>query len=372
MSALGIVFCDHYFSALEQKSELTKVRTPASVPFGGRFRLIDFTLSDMVNAGIKDIGVIAKENFGSLIHHLDSGAEWDLNRRRGGITMLTPLSRPESHSIFARGRLDALRSIKGFIKDSKHDLVVMTFGGTVANIDLSAMMEEHRKNDAYLTIAYSEIPAGVGEMILELEKDGTVSGVSYLHEPCEKSHPFAIGAYIMGRKDLLEFLDEADNNDYTNMNRELIQMNLGSRKIYGYRHDSYARIMRGVEDYFSASMDMLNPELKKDLFAPERPVYTKVKDSVPTFYDYNAEVENSLIADGCTIKGTVRNSVLFRGVTVEEGAVVENSILMQNTKVGKDARVSRVITDKNVKVTEGNELRGAVKLPFVIGKGKTV
>ena len=93
---------------------------------------------------------------------------------------------------------------------------------------------------------------------------------------------------------------------------------------------------------------------------------------MPTFYDYNAEVENSLIADGCTIKGTVRNSVLFRGVTVEEGAVVENSILMQNTKVGKDARVSRVITDKNVKVTEGNELRGAVKLPFVIGKGKTV
>ena len=372
MSALGIVFCDHYLSAVEQKTELTRVRTPASVPFGGRFRLIDFTLSGMVNAEIKDIGVIAKENFGSLIDHLDSGAEWDLNRRRGGVTMLTPLSRPESHTIMARGRLDALRSIKGFIKDSRHDLVVMTFGGTVANIDLTAMMEEHLKKEAYLTIAYSEIPAGTGEMILDCKEDGRVEGITYLHEESDKVYPYAIGAYIINRKDLLEFLDESDNNDYTNMNRDLIQRNLATRKIYGYNHNGYARILRYVEDYFIACMDMLNPELKKDLFTSERPIYTKVKDSVPTFYDYHAEVENSLIADGCTIKGTVRNSVLFRGVTVEEGAVVEDSILMQNTKVGKDARICRIITDKDVTVGEGTELRGAAKLPFVVGKGKKV
>ncbi|MBQ7935976.1 MAG: glucose-1-phosphate adenylyltransferase subunit GlgD [Clostridia bacterium] len=372
MNALGIVFCDHYYSEKDQKTELTRVRTPASVPFGGRFRLIDFTLSDMVNAQIKDIGVIAKENYGSLIDHLDSGAEWDLNRRRGGLTMLTPLSRPENRTIMARGRLDALRAVKGFIKGNRHDLVVMTFGGTVANIDLAAMMEAHVKKDAYITIAYSEIVAGAGEMILQPDQDGRIKNITYLHEDSEKIYPYAIGAYVMNRKDLLEFLDEAENNDYTNMNRELIQKNLETHRIFAYQHIGYARILRQAEDYYSACMDMLKPELKKDLFTPERPIYTKVKDSVPTFYDFHAQVENSLIADGCTIKGTVRNSVIFRGVTVEEGAVVEDSILMQNTKVGKDARVCRVIADKDVLVGEGSELRGAAKLPFIIGKGREV
>ncbi len=372
MNALGIIFCDHYYSEKDQKTELTRVRTPASVPYAGRFRLIDFTLSDMVNAGITDVGIITKENFGSLVHHLDSGAEWDLHRRHGGITMLTPLSRPENHIIMARGRLDALRAVKGYIKDGHHELVVMTFGGTVANIDLGAMMEAHVKNDAYITIAYSNITAGAGEMIVEPNEKGVIESIAYLHEESQEPHTYAIGAYVMYKKDLLKFLDEADDNDYTNMNRELIQKNLDGGKVYGYLHNEYARILRKVEDYYNASMDMLNPSLKKELFNPARPIYTKVKDSVPTFYDFNAKVENSLIADGCTIKGTVRNSVLFRGVTVEEGAVVEDAILMQKTKVGKNARVCRIISDKNVNISEGNELRGAVKMPFIIEKGKEV
>ncbi len=371
MRALGIVFCDHYYSEKDQKTELTRVRTPASVPFAGRFRLIDFSLSAMVNAGMRDIGIIAKENYGSLIDHIDNGAEWDLNRRRGGVTMLTPLSRPENHSILTRGRLDALRAIKGYIKGKNHDLVVMVFGGTVANLDLTEMMEAHRKNNAYITIAYSNIVAGEGEMIVNAKADGRVESITYLHEESAEPHPYAIGAYVMSRKDLLEFLDEADEKDYTNMNRELIQQNL-DRPVYAYEHTGYARILRRLEDYYASCMDMLDPACKKDLFAAKRPIYTKVKDSVPTLYDFHAQVENSLIADGCTIKGTVRNSVLFRGVTVEEGAVVENAILMQNTKVGKDARVCYCIADKDVTVSEGSELRGVAKLPFVIGKGKEV
>ena len=371
MNALGIIFCDHY-AERHPKSELTKVRTPASVPFAGRFRLIDFTLSGMVNAGITNVGIISKENFGSLADHLDSGVEWDLQRRKGGITMLTPLSRPGNHTIFARGRLDALRAIKGYIADERGELVVMTFGGTVANIDLEAMMEYHVERDAFITIAYSKIVAGAGEMVVEPNVEGVIENITYLHGEGEEERLFDVGAYVMYKKDLLKFLDEADDNDYTNMNRELIQKNLSTGRVYGYLHEGYARILRDPIDYYNASMDMLNPEMKKELFDPKRPVYTKVKDSVPSFYDYEAKVENSLIADGCVIKGTVRNSVLFRGVTVEEGAVVEGSILMQKTKVGKNAKVCRVISDKNVQIGEGNELRGAVKLPFIIEKGKEV
>ncbi|MBQ8894850.1 MAG: glucose-1-phosphate adenylyltransferase subunit GlgD [Clostridia bacterium] len=370
MNALGIIFCDHY-SENTPKNELIQSRTPAALPYAGRYRTIDFALSGMVNAGISDIGVICKENYGSLLDHLGSGEDWDLNRRKGGIMLLTPLSRPE-HTTATRGRLDALRAVKGFIAGLNHELVVMAFGGTVANIDLEAMMEEHLKNDAYLTVAYSRIPAGAGEMMVHSMADGRIESITYKQSGTREVGNFAIGAYVMSKKDLMEFLEEADNNDYTNMNRELIQKNLPTRKICGYEHNGYARIIRTVEEYYAASMDMLDPKAKMDLFAAERPVYTKVKDSVPTLYDYHAIVENSLIADGCTIKGTVKNSVIFRGVTVEEGAVVEDSILMQRSVVGKNAKVSRTITDKNVTVSEDCEMQGTAALPFVIGKGKKV
>ena len=201
-------------------------------------------------------------------------------------------------------------------------------------------------------------------------EEGRIEAISYLHAPSPEAQGFALGTCIMKKADLLEFLDEADNNDFTNMNRELIQKNLSNRRIFAYHHPGYARIIRTVEDYFSASMDMLKPELKMQLFPAERPVYTKVKDSVPTLYDFNASVENSLIADGCIVRGTVRNSVLFRGVTVEEGAVVENSVIMQKTTVEKNARVVHTITDKNVVISEGAEMQGTPALPFVVGKGK--
>lgn len=370
MKALGIIFCDHYSENCAPNA-LTQSRTPAALPFAGRYRTIDFSLSDMVNAGIKNIGVICKENYGSLMDHMGSGEAWDLNRKKGGIKVLSPLSRPEL-TASVRGRLDALRAVKGFIADQHADLVVMAFGGTVANIDMKAMIKAHLEKDAYLTMSYGEIPAGVGEMIVHPNADGRIETVSYLHAPSEDAHNFALGTYIMNKDDLLDFLDEADNNDFTNMNRELIQKNLSDRRIFAYHHPGYARIIRTVEDYFAASMDMLKPELKKELFPAERPVYTKVKDSVPTLYDFHAVAENSLIADGCVIKGTVRNSVLFRDVTVEEGAVVEDSIIMQKSVVGKNAKVSRTIADKNVTISNDCEMQGAPALPFVIGKGKKV
>ena len=371
MNALGLIFCDHYSSNLPN-NELTRSRTPASLPFGGRFRAIDFSLSSMVNAGMSDIGVICKENYGSLIDHLRSGEDWDLNRRNGGITLLTPLARPETKIWPIRGRLDALRAYKQFIADARQELVVLAFGGTIANIDLEAMLEEHVKNDAFVTLAYSNIPAYTGEMILHLQEDGRIENISYQREEEAGRHYFALGTYIVNRLDLLDFLDKADNNDYTNLNRDFVQRNLASCRIYGYHHQGYARIIRTIEDYFASNMDMLNPELKMELFDAEHPVYTKVKDSVPTLYDYHAIVENSLIADGCVIKGSVKNSVIFRGVVVEEGAVVEDSILMQKSTVGKNAQVCRVITDKNVVINEETEVRGASSLPFVIGKGKKV
>lgn len=369
MNALGIIFSDHY-NDNGPVNALTVGRTPSSLPYAGRYRTIDFALSAMVNANIGDVGIIAKENYGSLIDHLGSGEDWDLNRRDGGLIMLTPLARPDSHIIASRGRLEALRTIKGYIEDSREDYIVMAFGGTVCNLDLEAMLKVHEESGAYLTLAYADIPANAGEMTIATNGD-QITDVAYLTKKAEKA-PCALNFYLMKRADLLSFLEEADNKDYTNLNRELIQRNVESKKICAYYHQEYARIIRTVEDYYASAMEILDPAIQKELFTKERPIYTKVKSSVPTFYGYEAAAENSLIADGCVINGTVKNSILFRGVTVEEGAVVENCILMQKSRVEKGSKVAHVITDKNAVISEESDLKGAPGTPFVIGKGKQV
>ena len=370
MNALGIIFCDHY-DTKALKNDLVYSRTPASLPFGGRYRLIDFTLSSMVNANIDEIGVICKENYGSLVDHIGNGQDWDLNRRKGGIKMLTPLARPESTHSISRGRLDALKAVKGYIADNSYEWVVFAFGGSVANIDLDAMLEQHIADKAYLTIAYADIPAGAGELLMDVEKDHTVSAIHYQKTAATQGR-YALATAIMKKADLLDFLEEAEDNDYSHLNRELIQKQLDTKKICGYFHKGFARIVDTVDEYYKANMDMLNTDKRNELFDADRPVYTKVKDSVPTIYDFGAAASNCLIADGCVIKGIVKNSILFRDVVVEEGAIVENAILMQKTKVGKGAKISHIIADKNVTISAQTELRGAAGLPIVIGKGKQV
>ena len=370
MTALGMIFCDRY-DTKTPKSELVYSRNPASMPFGGRYRLIDFTLSAMVNADIDEIGVICKENYGSLVDHIGNGKDWDLNRRKGGIKLLTPMARPDSNVGISRGRLDALKAVKGYLADTAYEWVVFAFGGTVANIDLEAMLEQHIADNAYLTLAYANIPAGAGELLLDVEKDHTVSAIHY-QKTAATQGIYALGTAIMKKADLLEFLDEAEDNDYSHLNRELIQKQLGTKKICGYYHGGYARIVDTIDEYYDANMEMLNTAKRNDLFAAERPVYTKVKDSVPTLYDFGAAASNCLIADGCVIKGIVKNSILSRNVIIEEGAIVENAILMQNAKVGKGAKISHIVADKNVTISAETELRGAAGLPIVIGKGKQV
>ncbi len=370
MNALGIIFCDRYGNKMP-KTELVHSRTAAAIPFAGRYRLIDFTLSSMVNADIDEIGVLCKENYGSLFDHIGNGKDWDLNRRQGGIKLLTPLARPESRAAFDRGRLDALRSIRGYIADKRCEWVVFAFGGTVANIDLEAMLAQHIADDAYLTLAYANISAGAGEMLVDVEKDHTVSAIHYQKEE-NIPGAYALGTAIMKKADLLEFLEEAEDNDYTHLNKELIQKNIGVKKICAYLHEGYASIVDTITEYFETNMEMLDPKKKAALFDANRPVYTKVKDSVPTLYDFGAAASNCLISDGCVIKGIVKNSVLGRNVTVEEGAIIENSIVMQNAVIGKGAKLDYVVADKNVKIHEGVKLQGTGTLPIVIGKGKQI
>ncbi len=363
----SLIFSDSYRG---QNNELSMNRTLASIPFGGRFRLVDFVLSSLVNAGVSNVAVITSRNYASLQDHLGDGKYWDLNHRNSGLRILSPFFRSETNNeaFLARGKLDALRSVQKHIKSIREEYVVVSNANIVANIDFEKAFEQHISSGADITCVYSKL-ANNSRTELELTVDAAdrVTDITY-SEGDGKTALTSLGIYLMKRDLLMDIIRDADAHDHYLFEKYALINNLDKLNIKGYEHTEYARIILDVNDYFEASKDMLNDEIRSQLFTSDRPVMTRVKDSVPVLYHYNANIENSLIADGCHIDGTVKNSIIFRNVTIETGAVVENSVIMQNTVVGKNSSLNNVILDKNVNISENKELCGAAEYPYVFKK----
>lgn len=367
----SLIFSDSYSG---QQNELSSGRTLASIPFAGRFRLVDFTLSALVNAGVSNVAVITKSNYASLQDHLGDGKYWDLNHRNSGLRILSPFYRSETNSeaFMARGKLDALRSVQKYIDSVKEEYVVISNANVVANIDFDAVFDSHIQSGADITCVYSMLTADTRRIIqLALDKSSNVTSMTYAEATGEKV-PASLNIYVMKRSLLLDIIRDADTHDQYVFEKYALINNVDKLKIMGFEHKEYARVIRTVNDYYNASADMLNADIRNELFTDSRPIMTRVKDSVPVLYHYNANIENSLIADGCHIDGTVKNSIIFRNVTIETGAVVENSIIMQNSVIGKGSSLNCVILDKNIKISDNKHLCGAAEYPYVFKKNAEV
>lgn len=367
--ALGIVFANVNDSLV---SELTKVRSIASVPFGARYRLVDFALSNLVNSGINKVGVITKENYRSLMDHLGSGKPWDLDRKNNGLFILPPYSTVNS-GIY-RGYVDALSGIMTFLTRSNEDLVVLCDGNIVGNIDVAAMIERHNKTGADVTIAYKngKPPKAINDtMLLSFDQDDVVTDITFNNEVSGKAD-FALAVLVATRQKLIELITEADKNRYINFATEVLKPRLDSLKIVGYKQKGFCEVIDSNETYVAVSKKLLDKNTRKELFNKERPIYTKTRDDMPTRYGINSKIENSLVADGCVIEGTVKNSILFRGVKVAAGAVVEDSIVMQGGKIEKNAILKYVTMDKNGTVSEDFELRGTARKNIFVSKDKII
>lgn len=366
----ALIFSDTYGS---EPMELTKERTLASIPFAGRFRTVDFVLSSLVNADVSNVAVITKRNYASLEDHLGSGRNWDLDHRNSGLRILSPFFKTENNNeaFMARGRLDALRSVQIHIKAIKEDYVVLTNGNLIANVDFDSVFKSHLESGADITTVYANT-ASNSSLDLVLDFDGDkVNGFTYSSgggTVCNVS----LNIYVMKRDLLLDIIRKADSHDLYNFEKHVLIRGTDELNICGFKHEGYAKIIRNVNDYYGASMDLLGKAVRDDVFAEERPVMTRPHDSVPVLYQYNAKVENSLIADGCKIDGTVKNSIIFRNVTVETGAVIENSIIMQNCVIGCDSSIGCAILDKNTVVSSDKKLLGNEKYPYVITKGANI
>ena len=378
MKAAGIIF-----SNLHDKNiaDLTKKRTMASVPFGCRYRLIDFPLSKMVNSGISNISVITHYNYLSLMEHIGSGKDWDLARRTGGVRILAPYitAYANYNNELYKTRLEALMSIQHSISIMTEDYVVLSDCDGICNIDLGDMLAAHEKSGAELTVAVKRMaitPANSEHNILvSSDENGNITDV--LLHPIDYTAEAAdvnINIWVISRKYLLNALMNAQAHGYTSFSRDIIGRGIGKDKLKVYRFDGYYTCINSMKDYYDCSMALLSDEeLRRDLFNnPKRPILTKVRNSAPTKHTGTAVVKNSLIADGCVIEGTVENSILFRGVKVGKGTVVKNSILFMDTYTGENVSLNCVIADKYVLFHDGVNLSGHPELPFYVEKGRSL
>ncbi|MDD2190174.1 MAG: glucose-1-phosphate adenylyltransferase subunit GlgD [Eubacteriales bacterium] len=370
MNALGIIFS---YSEYENLRELTKIRTLASIPFAGKYRIIDFILSNYVNSGIHDISIITKINYHSLVDHLGAGKEWDLTRKIGGLRILSPFSTPGSldNTGNYKGTIDALYKSMHSIKRSMAEYVIIAGSNFICSIDYEEVLKSHIERNADITLIYTYPREGEilphGAAMIRMDESERVYELNYnKKDSISQDMPVCMSMFVL-RKSLLESL-VADSIAFGRYDfyRDIIQRLCGNLNILGYEHKNIYFEVSNVTDYMKENMKLLDEQTSKKVF--EKPVYTKIKDSVPAYYCAGSQVSNSIISDGCKIEGTVINSVLSRGVIVGKGSVVKNSIIMQDTEILNNVTLNNVILDKEVIVRENRQLVGHETYPVVIEK----
>ncbi len=368
-SAIGVIFSNMHE---ETVPELVRRRTMASIPFGGRYRIIDFTLSNMVNSGITTVGLVTSNNYRSLIDHIGSGKDWDLARKDGGVILLPPFS--EKNDKLYTTRLEALSSLTGFLSRRKEKYIVLTDCDGVAKFDISDMLAYHESKNADITLVthYGKVGKRSDFMLVEANDDGRITEIK--HSPHVEEGTKAniyINLMVINREFLLSIVEDSIAHGFTSFTNDILIKQLNSLKLFRYDFKGYYAGIDSMAAYYKHNMELLDKEVRDELFGA-RDIYTKVRDSAPSKYGEEAVVKNSLISDGCVIEGVVENSILFRGVKVAKGAVVKDSIIMQDNYIGENTSLNCVITDKNVVIGDRKNLSGCATLPYFIQKGTRI
>ena len=370
MNVMGIIFAND-----ASLGELTLNRTMASLPFGGRYRQVDFHLSNMAAAGIRHVGIISRHNYQSLMNHVGSGEEWGMELEEGGLEFLTPYAM--SATDIYRGKLDALHSVMNFLNYGPEDeYVVMSDSAILSNIDLQDVLENHIASGKDLTVVTKEGIANGSKQLdlaVKLDAKGEIAdmAVDYV---ADESYLASMDIFVLTKKYLREKVREFIARNKFHMDRDLVLglWQNGSLSVNVYRFNGVALYNDTTEEYFRNSLALIGKEVRHDLFGYNHPVFTKVRDRVPTYYGESCEIEDCLVADGCMLEGKAKNCTLFRNVTLAEGAVVEDCVIMNDTIIGEGAELKYVILDKDVTVRPGAKLFGTPKSPIIIKRGEIV
>ncbi|NTV90419.1 MAG: glucose-1-phosphate adenylyltransferase subunit GlgD [Clostridiales bacterium] len=355
--------------------ELSAIRSSSAIPVGGKYRAIDFTLSNMVNSGLTNVGIITQYSFRSLMDHIGSGKEWDLDRKNDGLYIFPPSLR-EDNSGWYKGSADSIYNNLSFLKRSNEEYVIIAPGNCIYRMSFKDMLQYHIKKSADITIAYREMNDFTEEDLQELgmmsiSTDGRVTDLlEKPHHP--EGRDGSMGIYILRRELLISLVEECVSHGDYDLVKDVIIKKLPMLKVYAYKFDGYWRNFSTLRMYYRCNKEMLESNVARELFEENGKIYTKVKDEAPAKYNEEAEVTNSIVADGCIIEGTVINSVLFRDVKVGKGALVRDSIVMQGARIGEYSKLEYCILDKDVVISRSKQLIGEYDWPVVVEKRAVV
>lgn len=375
MNTLGIIFPNSYDALVP---ELVNVRLMASIPFASRYRLIDFILSSMTHCGIDNISVLVNNNYHSLMDHLGSGREWDLVRKKGGLNIFPPFAEKESKPF--TGRVGALAGLLEFLRDEKEKYVVMTDTNIAVNFNFNEMLHEHIESGADVTVAYNQqvlpeyflksLNNDKGYYYTFNIENGRVTKI-YVNAKDTGIQNFSMNMFVVERELLIDLINTAFVRGQEFFERDVLLPQLNKLNVHAYKYDGYVARICDMKSYFDENMRLLD-DYNLDALFSGAPIYTKIRDDNPTRYIEGAKVQNVMAADGCVIEGEVENSILFRGVKIAKGAKVKNCILMQGTVIEAGVDIEYLITDKDVRITAGREMKGTDSFPVYIGKLQTV
>lgn len=353
--------------------DLTKVRAIAAMPVCGRYRVIDFIVSSMVNSGMRNVGVIMQKNYQSLMDHLGSGKEWDLHGKNDGLFILPPFLNADENNGVYKGSIDALHSNMGYLRRSRQEYVLLTNSLIVYNANFTDAFAKFKASDADIMMLYTRNPAmqraNYGAY-LDVDADGVIRDLEV--DPTKpKYENTSMDIFLMKKSLLLELVDTGAAHRYHELLGDIILRSVrdNGMKVIGYEYTDLCYRLDSVENYLKFNMDCLDPDIRHQLFPEDRPVYTKVRDQLAARYMENANVINSMVADGSLINGTVEHSVLFRGVKIGKGAHVKNCIIMQDGVIEDGVYLENCILDKNVFIKAGEKVIGTKYYPVCVDKG---
>ena len=362
----GIIFA---YGKCEKLQTLVEHRVADSIPFAARYRIVDFMLSNFVNAGVTDVGIVMQEKYQSMLDHLGSGKDWDLSRKHGGLRLLPAVPKNDPVRGF-RGKMEALAAIERYVQRIRQDYVVLANGAMICNLPINELLEEHIRSGADITCVCTPKQVTNSTLTYMIAENGDITDV--VSRDTVSGGYDALEVYVLSKRLLLELIVECDSRNSYSFHHNVLQDMKDRLKLHAYIFNGYAARIASLGDYYDRSMELLNGAVRKDLFTPARPIRTKDRSDASTYYGPASKCVNSLISDGCIIEGEVENSIIFRGVHVEKGAKVSGCILMQDTVIQAGATLKFAIADKNVTVTRDRMLMGHSTYPLAISKFSVV
>ena len=352
---IGIINLDENESKM---GELVNNRPLAAIPIAARYRVIDFVLSNMTNSGIENIGIFTKRKSRALINHLSNGRPWDLNKKRDGLRVFNfEYEGPEKDDV--HNFADNIE----FIKYSRCKYIIMSSSYMVCNIDYNDVLKSHINSKNDITVVCKEVENTNNSFlncdILNINKDGKVLSVGENIGKNKKGNNFNMEMYILSAELFIEIVEESIRSGQYKKIKNYIRSNLDKLNVGTYMFKGYTACINSLESYYTTNMDLLKNNVSNELFFGSNQIYTKAKDEAPTNYTESSNVKNSIIANGCCIEGTVKNSIIGRRVHVSKGARVENCIILQNSIIGRNCTINKVIADKGSEIKAGENYIGA-------------